>query len=331
MAIKINNSVVIDNSQNISGAALTLTSTISVGGTVGTAGSVLTSSGTGVYWSKGSTVVGAAATYFFSGSGTFTKPSVGTFAVVRLWGAGGSGSKDSSQKGGGGGGACVERFYYLNQIPPSVTVTIGAGGAVQTTASNPGNVGGDSTFAPGTPAISFTAYGGGAGRPGTGGGGGGSISNGDVPNVSGLSISPNGQSALTDRFGLGSVPAIVYGFYPGDPLIGTTYNIVSGGYDAGAIAPGGTYPSTSLRTVYGGASGGTNAAGGAGMGTIWGGGGGTAGGSPTQSGGSTIYGGAGGATPGAAGSPRGGGGGGVGPGPAPSGAGGDGYCEIYVW
>jgi hypothetical protein len=49
MAIKINNTTVIDDSRNFIGVALTATS-IYASGTVGTAGSVLTSTGTGIEW-----------------------------------------------------------------------------------------------------------------------------------------------------------------------------------------------------------------------------------------------------------------------------------------
>lgn len=49
MAIRINNDVVIDNSKNFIGTALTVTS-IYASGTVGTAGSILSSTGTGLQW-----------------------------------------------------------------------------------------------------------------------------------------------------------------------------------------------------------------------------------------------------------------------------------------
>lgn len=50
MAIKINNTTVIDDGRNFSGVGLTITGGLYVNGTVGTAGSVLTSTGTGVQW-----------------------------------------------------------------------------------------------------------------------------------------------------------------------------------------------------------------------------------------------------------------------------------------
>lgn len=51
MAIKISSNTVIDNSRNFIGAALTATS-IYASGTVGTAGSVLTSTGSGIQWTS---------------------------------------------------------------------------------------------------------------------------------------------------------------------------------------------------------------------------------------------------------------------------------------
>ncbi len=49
MAIKVNSNIVIDNSRNFIGAALTASS-IYANGTVGTSGSVLTSTGSGIQW-----------------------------------------------------------------------------------------------------------------------------------------------------------------------------------------------------------------------------------------------------------------------------------------
>lgn len=335
MAIKINTNTVIDNSQNLTNINnATIGGTLTAGGNVGTAGSVLTSSGTGIYWSSGSTVVGAATTYSFSSSGTFTKPSVGTYALVRLWGGGGSGSRDSNGHGGGGGGACVERMFYLSQIPPSVTVTIGSGGPPVTSAG--GNVGGASWFAPGfpTPAVYFIAYGGSGGYPGAGGGGGGSLSSGATPNPVGFNLGSGVQ--LTENYGRGVVNCVIVTYGPSAAPTG--YSVLTGAYDGGAFRTtgyaDGNFNPNRLATIYGGAAGGVDGAGttaGIGADTIWGGGGGASGGSPSKAGGTTVYGGPGGAA-GAQGSAKGGGGGGVSPGvAASSGAGGDGYCEILVW
>lgn len=64
MAIRINNDIVINDTKNFIGVGLTLTGPIYANGTVGTAGSVLTSTGTGIQWA-------AAAAGGTGGSGTF--------------------------------------------------------------------------------------------------------------------------------------------------------------------------------------------------------------------------------------------------------------------
>ncbi|MBF9042945.1 hypothetical protein HKCCE4037_06385 [Rhodobacterales bacterium HKCCE4037] len=99
----------------------------------------------------------------FNLSGTWTKPtgmSDDTPVRVQLWGGGGGGG--GSVYGGGGGGY-AEAIFRLGDLPASVSITIAAGGAVN---SN----GGNSTFG------SFmTAYGGGAGSGSDFGGGGGAL------------------------------------------------------------------------------------------------------------------------------------------------------------
>ncbi len=67
-------------------------------------------------------------TEVFTASGTFVKPtglSPDRTVVVEGWGAGGGGS----QRGGGGGGAYFRRMFRLGDLPASIAVGIGAGGA----------------------------------------------------------------------------------------------------------------------------------------------------------------------------------------------------------
>jgi len=55
MAIKISNTTVIDDSRNFVGVGITLSGAISVGGTTGTSGQVLQSTGVGITWATAST------------------------------------------------------------------------------------------------------------------------------------------------------------------------------------------------------------------------------------------------------------------------------------
>lgn len=109
---------------------------------------------------------GEATSYYYTftttGAQTFTLPTGlrdDQFVLIEAW-AGGSGGHATG--GGGGGGAYARRMMRVSEIGASVTVTVGAGGAV-------GSSGGNTTFG------SFlTAYRGSRGDTSRGGGGGGS-------------------------------------------------------------------------------------------------------------------------------------------------------------
>lgn len=140
-------------------------------------GKYLTTNGTVASWGA---IPPGSSKEVFTSSGTWVKPTAGTIALITLWGGGGSGARfEGSTAGGGGGGACVQRLFQLSDLPGSVAVTIGAGGAeIGSTTSASGNVGGTSTFG-----SLMSAYGGAGGSrivSGTttspaGGGGGGSL------------------------------------------------------------------------------------------------------------------------------------------------------------
>lgn len=83
-------------------------------------------------------------TQTFTTSGTWTKPASGSWVRVRLWSGGGSGGKGSG--GGGGGGAYNEIIVPMDMFGATETVTIGSGGAVQTSSDTNGNDGAVSTF-----------------------------------------------------------------------------------------------------------------------------------------------------------------------------------------
>ncbi len=113
---------------------------------------------------------GGASRYFwqFTASDTWLKPSGlddDTMVMIEAW-AGGGGGSSATSGGGGGGGGYIRRWLRLGALPSSVTVTVGAGGAVNTNGQN-------STFG------SFlTAYQGVAGSGTDGGRGGGGTTNG---------------------------------------------------------------------------------------------------------------------------------------------------------
>lgn len=165
-------------------------------------------------------------TYNLAGSPhTWNKPTGLVRAVIKVWGAGGSGARNTSDAGGGGGGSYSEREYLATDLSGTETVTIGTGGASRT-ATNNGAAGGDSSF--GTKVI---AYGGGGGGYGGGGGGGG------------LSV-------------VGSNGSGTNGGAAGDPLstaggnnMGASLPAINGSGGGGGAANGGA-------TVYGGGGGG---------------------------------------------------------------------------
>lgn len=111
-------------------------------------------------------------TVYTSGSGNWSKPSSGTFVLVRIWAGGGSGGKGSNAQtvGGGGGGSYAERFYLLSNLGATEAYSVGAGGAAVSGGSGvTGNPGNSTTFSSGSNLL--TAYGGGAGTNGATSGG----------------------------------------------------------------------------------------------------------------------------------------------------------------
>lgn len=120
---------------------------------------------------------GAAAQKYWqiTSSTTWTKPTGlhdDAMVMIEAWG-GGAGGGTNANSGGGGGGGYSMRQMRAADVPSSVTVTIGAGGAI----SQPGN---NTTFGTlvtayaggSTTDVSGSAGGGGAGALGAGGEGG---------------------------------------------------------------------------------------------------------------------------------------------------------------
>jgi len=103
----------------------------------------------------------------FSSSGTWTKPSSGSYARIEVWGGGGSGSSGTAANSGGGGAAYNRLTIDLSDLGSTEAVTIGAGGAARSPNSS-GLAGGTTDFD-----TLVYAYGGGAGAQGDNNGGGG--------------------------------------------------------------------------------------------------------------------------------------------------------------
>lgn len=89
---------------------------------------------------------GASVTTFTS-SGTWTKPSTGTVALVTCIGGGGGGGQNYYYTAEGStGGGIQAKWIPLSQLASTVTVTIGAGGAGSTGFTDAGGNGGITSF-----------------------------------------------------------------------------------------------------------------------------------------------------------------------------------------
>jgi len=207
----------------------------------------------------------------FNSSGTWTKPSKGSMALIEVWGGGGGGGRGGgSGIGAGGGGGGYNRILIpLSSLGSTVSVTVGAGGAGRTGSTGNGSAGGNSSFG-----SILTAY---------GGGGGGGTNSGGATGGGGGGLYGAGSTA-----GAGGIPALD-GF--GGGAGGTSGAGGSSIYGGG----GGTYGSAGGgRSEYGGGGGGTQAGTG-GISTFGGNGGadGGAGSAPGGGGGGKINGNAG--------------------------------------
>jgi hypothetical protein len=97
----------------------------------------------------------------FNANGTWTKPSFGNTALIEVWGAGGSGARDTTNASGGGGGGYSYRIVPTGSLNATESITVGAGG-VGVSVNGAGNNGGTSDFAGGG-TKEVVAYGGSGG------------------------------------------------------------------------------------------------------------------------------------------------------------------------
>lgn len=203
----------------------------------------------------------------FDASGTFTKPGVGTIAVLEGWGAGGGASRSATAANtrGGGGGAYKLRVLPLSSLGTTETVSVGAGGAGRTGSAGVGVIGGNTTIG-----SLLTAF---AGAGGVDSGGGSAFGRGGAHTVAG-----NGSGAGAARFGdLSTVPSASIGqdaINPWDGGAGANTN--QGGsstYGGGGGGSGAGGASATAGTSQYGGNGGAAAASGS-NGTQPGGGGG---------------------------------------------------------
>ncbi|TFH72385.1 hypothetical protein E3V39_12455 [Gammaproteobacteria bacterium LSUCC0112] len=172
----------------------------------------------------------------FTASGTWTKPSTGTMALIKVWGGGGSGGAASwanrSAASGGAGGEYRVSLIPLYKLAATETVTVGLGGPAASSMSlnntANGNVGGASSFG------SHVTANGGNGGLGAGnssgtvtanaaaGGVGGSNANIAFENVNGVSSSSASTSGTTPQASSGGDGGGVPGAEGGDGGAGVT-------------------------------------------------------------------------------------------------------------
>lgn len=185
----------------------------------------------------------------FTSTANFIKPPGYQYFGGLLWGAGGSGAKvNTTYVGGGGGGACSAFLFPASSFAASELVTIGAGGAAQTSAGVNGIAGGASSIG-----TLLTA-------PGGSGGSSSGSSAGDV------STGSQGGAA----YNVVGVTAAIYNGRDGSP--GAALPSVYGGAGGAGVSTATGY--AGAASVFGGAGGASSNSGNGTDGTAPGGGGG---------------------------------------------------------
>lgn len=102
----------------------------------------------GTVWAAAAASFANQQTFSTPGSTTWSKPSSGAWVLIEIWAGGGSGgARGSGQNGnasGGGGGGYNKILMRLAQLPSTLSLVIGAGGAAVSGNTN-GNDGGATT------------------------------------------------------------------------------------------------------------------------------------------------------------------------------------------
>ena len=123
--------------------------------TAGTNGQALVTNGSGVTsWAAPAEPIDEQT---FNSSGTWTKPSVGSMALIEVWASGGGGSNSTTTgASGGAGGNYLFRIVPLNGLSATATITIGAGGVGAASSTNNNGGAGNSSIFSGTVVVTAT-------------------------------------------------------------------------------------------------------------------------------------------------------------------------------
>jgi hypothetical protein len=183
----------------------------------------------------------------FTASGTWTKPSGlddDRMVFVEAWGAG-AGGGSGSPGGGGGGGGYLAAWFRAADLPSTVAITIGAGGAVNANGSN-------SSFG-----ALVTAWGGVTASAGNGGRGGGAGAGGlfGAGTAGPTSGDKSGGPALTENGGGGG------GGSATSSAGGDGGAALRGGGGGGGVNVGGFAAGAGGVSIYGGNGGASGSAG----------------------------------------------------------------------
>jgi hypothetical protein len=183
----------------------------------------------------------------FTASGTFVVPNGVTKARVKVIGGGGAGGYHSTMSGGGGGAGGQANGIVAGLTPgQSITVTVGAGGAIPASPAN-GNNGGTSSFG-----TYMSATGGNGGNGGTtpefamaggagGAGLGGQINRGGSDGGDSIVVASRGGDGGgpgNGRASSGPIPGLSATGFGGGGGGGMTVTGTAAGYPGGAGAAG---------------------------------------------------------------------------------------------